>query len=61
LSQDTTSFTIPAGGHVTVAVRLDDNDPSVTQPGTYTAELLVGTDTPYLVPPVQVSMHVNAP
>jgi hypothetical protein len=61
LSEETTSFTIPPGGHVTVTVSLDDNDPSVTAPGTYSAELLVGTDTPYAVPAVPVKMVVNAP
>ena len=61
LSENNTSFTIPAGGHVTVTVTLNANDPSVTQPGTYTAKLAVATDTPYSVPAVQVSMTVNPP
>ncbi len=61
LSENTTSFTVPAGGHVTVTVSLDDSDPSVTQPGTYGAKLLVGTDTPYPVPAVHVTMNVDAP
>lgn len=33
----------------------------MTQPGDFTAALTVGTDTPYSVPRVPVSLHVNPP
>ncbi len=35
--------------------------PEITQPGTYTASLAFGTDTPYPVAPVAVSLTVKPP
>ena len=54
-----TSFTVPAGQSVTVPMTLDSS--RVTQPGTYTAGLTVGADTPQQVPPVTVTLTVNPP
>ena len=59
LSAGGTGFTVAPGKSVTVAVTLDSS--RVAQPGTYTADLAVGTDTPYLVPQVNVTLHVKPP
>src|SRR5262249_8786297 len=61
LSTSSKLITVPAHGFATVTVTLNSADPSVTQPGTYTAKLFGGTDTPYAVPAVQVSMIVKPP
>ena len=36
-------------------------DAEVTQPGTYTAQLIVGANTPTSVPPVNITMNVTPP
>jgi N-acetylneuraminic acid mutarotase len=53
--------TVPAGGSVTVQVRLDAGAAGVTQPGAYTAALTLSTDTPYEMSPVAVTMNVTPP
>lgn len=40
---------------------VDANVPDITPPGTYTAAVTVGTDTPCAVPVIPVSMTVNPP
>ncbi|MER5684075.1 carboxypeptidase regulatory-like domain-containing protein [Streptomyces sp. NPDC002205] len=61
LSPKSKTLTIAPGASATVTVTVDANVPSITQPGTYTAALVIGTDTPYAVPNVPVSMTVNPP
>jgi hypothetical protein len=59
LSESSTSFTVSPGQSVSVAVTMDSS--AVAQPGAYTAQLGVGTNTPYQVQPVGVAMQVNPP
>ena len=61
LSENKTTVTLAAGGSTTVKVTVNANVPDITQPGTYNASLSVGTNTPYSVPSVSVSMKVNPP
>jgi N-acetylneuraminic acid mutarotase len=61
LSESTGQLTLQPGASATVAVTLDASVPEVTQPGDYTAQLSVGTDTPYSVPRIPVALHVNPP
>nr|WP_261994700.1 carboxypeptidase regulatory-like domain-containing protein [Streptomyces sp. me109] len=61
LGESTDQFTLQPGAKATVTVSLDASVPEVTQPGDFTAALTVGTDTPYSVPRVPVSLHVNPP
>jgi N-acetylneuraminic acid mutarotase len=56
LSGSTDSFTVNPGATVTVTETLNAADPSVTQPGSYTALLAIRDDTPYQATPVQVTM-----
>ncbi|MFD0135894.1 carboxypeptidase regulatory-like domain-containing protein [Streptomyces sp. NPDC127159] len=61
LNESTQQLTLQPGASTTVTVSLDASVPEVTQPGDYTADLTVGTDTPYSVPRVPVGLHVNPP
>ncbi|HEY3505541.1 MAG TPA: carboxypeptidase regulatory-like domain-containing protein [Actinocatenispora sp.] len=61
LGANATEFTLAPGASKKVTVSLDASDPSITQPGDYTAALGVQTNTPYKVQPVGVTMHVNPP
>lgn len=61
LSENPTSLTLAAGATRTVTVTLNANVPDITQPGTYTAKLSIGTDTPYSVAAIPVSMTVKPP
>jgi N-acetylneuraminic acid mutarotase len=61
MSETADTFTVQPGASQTVTVTLNAGDPSVAQPGTYTASLLVSDDSPYLSNPVGVSMNVTAP
>ncbi len=61
LSEDKTEVTIQPGKSVKVNVTLDANVPSITQPGTYTAQITIAAKTPYVIPPVDVAMTVNPP
>jgi N-acetylneuraminic acid mutarotase len=61
LSVTPTTLTLAPGGSATVAVKVNAGVPDITQPGTYTASLAVGTDTPYPIPAIPVSMTVNPP
>jgi len=51
-------LTLAPGASATVTVGLDA---AVEQPGTYTARVAIGHDTPYQVDPVQVTMVVTPP
>jgi N-acetylneuraminic acid mutarotase len=59
LSESTDAFTLQPGQSATVTVTMDSS--TVAQPGGYAAKLAVGTNTPYQVQPVGVSMQVNPP
>ena len=52
------SFTLQPGQSVVASVIMDGN---VDQPGTYTAQVAIGENTPYSVGPVDVTMNVPAP
>jgi hypothetical protein len=59
LSEQPTAFDLAPGASRTVTVGFDSRQ--VTQPGTYTAKVKVGHDTPYRVDPVAVTMKVDPP
>jgi N-acetylneuraminic acid mutarotase len=61
LSESPTTVTVAAGKSAKITVTLNAADPSIVQPGTYTAQLLLNTDTPYQVASVPVSMQVSPP
>jgi hypothetical protein len=53
--------TIGVGKSVTVKVTLTSAAPAVTQPGTYTARLRIGSDSPYAAPVIAVRLKVLPP
>ena len=59
LSVSNSDFTLTPGRSQTVAVTLDSS--TVSQPGSYTAELGVETNTPYQFAPIDLTMQVNPP
>ena len=59
LAESRTSFDLAPGQSVTVTVTL--NSAGLPQPGTYTASLVIGTDTPYNGTAVRVNFQVNPP
>ena len=61
LSENPTVFTVAPGATVTVTVTLNAMTDVVSQPGTYSAQLTVRTNTPYSYPPVGVTMTVTPP
>jgi hypothetical protein len=61
LGESTNQLTVQPGASAQVTVTLDASVPEVTQPGDYSAQLSVGTDTPYTVPRIPVTLHVNPP
>ncbi|GHE72686.1 hypothetical protein GCM10014715_28570 [Streptomyces spiralis] len=61
LGLGTRKVTLAPGAATTVEVSLDATADEITQPGAYTAKLNVGTDTPYHVPLIPVTMHVDPP
>jgi hypothetical protein len=62
LSESPTQFTVPVGGTKTVTVKFTATTAKgVTQPGTYTANLLVSADTPQTINPIPVTMNVAPP
>jgi hypothetical protein len=61
LSESATSVTLQAGKSAKVSVTMDASVPEITQPGTYAATLTIGTNTPYQVAPVPVTMTVQPP
>jgi carboxypeptidase family protein/Kelch motif protein len=62
LSESPTKFTVPAGATVSVTVALTATTADgVTQPGTYTAQILVNADTPQTISPIGVTMNVTPP
>jgi N-acetylneuraminic acid mutarotase len=62
LSASPTTTTLQPGESVTVTVTLAATpDAGVAQPGTYTAQLGVKSNTPYPVAPIEVTMTVQPP
>lgn len=61
LDVDKNRVTLAPGASTTVVVSLDSAVDEITRPGAYTAKLSVGTDTPYRVSAIPVTMHVDPP
>ena len=61
LSESASKVTLQPGASTTVTVTLDASVPEISQPGTYTALLGLGTDTPYQLDPVAVALTVKPP
>jgi hypothetical protein len=59
LSVSSGSFTLNPGQSTTVYVTLDSA--TLSQPGSYTAQLGVGTSTPYQFQPINITMQANPP
>jgi hypothetical protein len=61
LSADKTDVTLQPGESVDVNVSFNANIAEITQPGTFTAQLLISAKTPYGIAPVPVTFTVNPP
>ena len=61
LSESADTVTLQPGASTTVTVTLDASVPETSQPGTYTASLALGSDTPYSLDPIGVSLTVKPP
>jgi hypothetical protein len=61
LSARPAAATLAPGQSRTVTVTLNAADASITQPGTYTAALRLGNDTPYPAPTVPVTLTASPP
>ncbi|MFI6060376.1 carboxypeptidase regulatory-like domain-containing protein [Streptomyces sp. NPDC051286] len=61
LSEDKTDATLQPGESVDVTVSFDANLAEITQPGTFTAQLVISAKTPYGIAPVPVTFVVNPP
>lgn len=62
LSETPTTATLQPGQGVTVTITLSATTAAgVTQPGTYTAQLGVSSNTPYVVNPINITMTVTPP
>ncbi|WP_433894425.1 carboxypeptidase regulatory-like domain-containing protein [Streptomyces sp. CA-111067] len=61
LAESTDKVTVNPGKSATFTVTLDASAPEISQPGTYTAQLSLGSDTPYQIPAVGVSLTVKPP
>ncbi|BCJ36928.1 hypothetical protein Athai_44310 [Actinocatenispora thailandica] len=61
LSLNRTTFTLAPGASRKLKITVDPTDPAVAQPGDYTAAVSVGTDTPYSIAPIGVTMHATPP
>ncbi len=59
LAENTTQLTLQPYQRMTVTVTLDADESKIAQPGTYTADLVFGSSTPYPVPPVTVTLTVS--
>jgi len=60
-SESASTVTIAPGKSATVTVSFDAADPSIVQPGTYTASLQADSDTPYSIAPLAISLQVSPP
>lgn len=61
LSEDPMVGTVPSMADLAVDVTFDAGVPEVDQPGDYHAELAIGSDTPYDLPNVPITMTVIPP
>jgi subtilisin family serine protease len=61
LELDPATATLDPGDSVTVTVSMDSDATDEQQPGTYTAGISIGNDTPYAVDSVSASMSVTPP
>jgi N-acetylneuraminic acid mutarotase len=61
LSESATTLTLQPGAGATFTVTVDASAPEISQPGTYTAALSLGTDTPYPLTAIGVSLTVKPP
>ncbi|WP_285579879.1 carboxypeptidase regulatory-like domain-containing protein [Actinoallomurus iriomotensis] len=61
LSEDKSEVTIKAGGTAKVVVSLNADVDTITQPGTFTAQVTIGAKTPYGALAVPVTLTVNPP
>jgi len=59
LSAGPATLTVPAHGSATTTVTLDAS--ALSQPGTYTADLVLSSDAPSVVAPVRVTLTVTPP
>lgn len=59
VSTSSSTFTLAPGQSQTVAVTL--NSSTLSQPGSYTAQLGVDTNTPYQFQPINITMQANPP
>jgi len=59
LTESATKLTLQPHQRVTVTVTLDASASRITRPGTYGAELVFGSSTPYPLPSVPVALTVN--
>ena len=59
LSENKSTIDLAPGQSVKVTVTMNASE--VPQPGTYTAQVAIGTDTPYSFTPVNVRMQVDRP
>jgi N-acetylneuraminic acid mutarotase len=59
LSESAATLTLRPGQRAIVTVTLNAGAAQVTQPGTYSADLVFGTTTPYTLPPVPVTLTVT--
>ncbi|WP_237554580.1 MULTISPECIES: carboxypeptidase regulatory-like domain-containing protein [unclassified Streptomyces] len=61
LAESVQQLTLQPGASATVTVTEDASVPEITQPGDYTAQLALGSDTPYSLSAVPVTLHVAPP
>lgn len=61
LSASSTQLTLRPGQWARVTVTLDTSAAQISQPGTYGADFVFGTSTPYPLSPVAVTLTVNPP
>jgi N-acetylneuraminic acid mutarotase len=62
LDENPSTFDVPTGGTVNVTITLSATTADqVTQPGTYTAQLVVTSNTPQTFNPMDVTMNVTPP
>ena len=61
LAESATRLTLRPHQWATVTVTLDAGASKITQPCTYSAELVFGSSTPYPLPPVPVTLTVSRP
>jgi N-acetylneuraminic acid mutarotase len=59
LSESTNTFTLNPGQSQTVGVTVDSS--AVSQPGTYSADLAISTNSPYHFTPVSLGLQANPP